>query len=107
MTKDRSLGGYISAHGCPPVLLGSDGVPYTVEILADASPQESGRFGAAVLFVKWSDEQPRPVGHLETEYLTYGDTSDSAKRKLEGLDLREMKRYLDRLIEERKGIVDW
>ncbi len=107
MTEDRSLGEYMSAHGCPPALLGSDGVPYTVEIFADASPLEDGRFGAAVMFVRWSQKQPRPAGHLETDYLAYGDTSEWAKRKLEELDLREIKSYLDRLIENGKGIVDW
>jgi hypothetical protein len=107
MTSDETLGGYFDTHRCPPAFLGSDEKSYSVEVFVDQNPQEDEQYGAAVLFIRWSESGSKPEGHLETDYLTRGDTPEQAKSLLEGLSLLELKVHLDRLIEESKGRHDW
>lgn len=107
MIDDSTLGGYLDLHDRPPAFEGADGSPYSVEIYVGSEPCENGRFGAAVLFVRWSDAGDRPAGHLETDYLAYGDTPGEAGSCLRSLTLHELKDQLDRLIEARKEIPDW
>ena len=107
MTTEQTLGGYVHTHRCPPAFRGSDGVSYTAEIFVDPDPEESGRFGAAMLFIKWSAGSAQPDGHLETAYLAHGETPDEARTFMEGLSLHELKAHLDRLIEERRERPGW
>ena len=107
MTNDETLGGYYDAHHCPPAFLGADGVSYTAEIIVADEPDEGGQYGAAVLFIRWSSENRQPDGHLETGYLTYGDSRDQAILVAEGLTLSEIKEHLDQMIEDRKGRPGW
>ncbi len=89
-------------HARPPAFGGTDGRAYTVSTLIDAdpAPDAHGRFGAALLFVCWADGSERPVGHLETDYLAFGPTADAAVAPLLALPLRDVKRHLDRCIEQ-------
>lgn len=64
----------------------------------DDAPDATGRYGAALLFVRW-DGGERPVGHLETDYLAFGPTPDAALAPLLALTLREVKEHLDRCVE--------
>ena len=107
MTEEETLGGYVDAHRCPPAFRGADGVSYTAEIILDEEPDEGNQFGAAVLFVRWSLDTDQPDGHLETAYLTHGETRAQAKAAVENLTLYELKEYLDRLIEDGKECPDW
>jgi hypothetical protein len=107
MTNDATLGGYVKTHSCPPAFLGHDGFSYTAEVYIDDDSQADGRFGAAVLFIRWPKEGVRPEGHLETGYLEHGDTQEIARSNLERLTLLELKEHLDRLVEESKGRPDW
>jgi len=61
----------------------------------DDEPDARGLFGAALLFVRWSDAGDRPVGHLETDYLFRGATPVDALTSLLRLTLQEVKRHLD------------
>ena len=45
---------------------GADGQPYSVGIYVDDEPDEKGRYGAALLFVRWAPSGDRPIGHVET-----------------------------------------
>ncbi len=65
----------------------------------DDAPDASGRYGAALLFVRWSPAGDRPVGHLETEYLAWGATAAAALAPLLSLSLGDVKQHLDRLID--------
>ncbi len=65
----------------------------------DDAPDASGRYGAALLFVRWSPAGDRPVGHLETEYLAWGATPAAALAPLLALSLGDVKQHLDRLID--------
>jgi hypothetical protein len=64
----------------------------------DDDPDAQGRFGAALLFVRWSSAGERPVGHLETEYLAFGQSPDAAVAPLLDLSLGDVKSHLDRCI---------
>ena len=65
----------------------------------DDAPNAKGLYGAALLFVRWSDSGDRPVGHLETEYLAWGATPAEAMAPVLALTLQEVKRQLDRCID--------
>jgi hypothetical protein len=70
----------------------------------DEAPDAEGRYGAALLFVRWSDAGDRPVAHLETDYLAWGATPAEALAPLAALTLVDVKAHLDRCIElERRG----
>jgi hypothetical protein len=55
----------------------------------------AGLYGAALLFVAWAEGAERPVGHLETAYLTFGVTPEAAEAPLLALPLADIKAQLD------------
>jgi len=93
-----TLGGYQREHRRPPAFGGRDGQAYTVATFVDDDPDPAGRFGAALLFIRWSEAGDRPVGHLETGYLAFGATPDAAVAPLLELPLEDVKAHLDRLL---------
>jgi hypothetical protein len=100
---DTTLGGYQRAHERAPAFGGADGQAYSVATYVDDAPDADGRYGAALLFVRWSDGGDRPVGHLETDYLAFGPTPAEALEPLLALALRDVKAHLDRCIGEHAG----
>ncbi len=98
VTGDSTLGGYLEAHARPPAFEGSDGVAYSAAVYVDDTPDEGGRYGGAVLFVRWSEGGDRPVGHLESAFLVFGDTPEEAAAAVRALSLHEVKAELDRAI---------
>ncbi len=82
-------------HERAPAFGGADGRAYSVGTFVDETPDTHGRYGAALLFVCWSDAGDRPVGHLETEYLASGATPAEALAPLLALTLHELKQHLD------------
>jgi hypothetical protein len=86
-------------HERAPAFAGSDGRSYSVGTFVDDVPDAQGRYGAALLFVRWSDAGDRPVGHLETDYLSRGATPAEALAPLLALTLQDLKRHLDACIE--------
>jgi hypothetical protein len=74
-----------------------------VSIFVDHDPDPAGRFGAALLFIRWSPGGERAVGHLETDYLAFGATADAAQAPVLALTLHEVKTQLDRCIARRSG----
>lgn len=89
-------------HERPPAFGGSDGLAYTVATLVDedAEGPEGGprRFGAALLFVRWSEAGERAVGHLESEYVGLAPTADQALGLLQALTLRQVQDHLEACI---------
>ena len=67
----------------------------------DDTPDGTGRYGAALLFVRWGDGE-RPVGHVETDYLAFGPTPEAARATVLALTLREVKEHLDRCVERQR-----
>ena len=97
---DDTLSGYVSVHGRPPSFQGSDGQAYSVGIFSDDDPDVDGRYGAALLFIRWSSSQ-QPDGHLETHYLARAADPAAAEAELGRLTLEQVKARLDALIAER------
>lgn len=92
-------------HGRAAAFGGSDGAAYSVGIYLPDEPDERGRYGAALLFVRWSPEGDRPVSHLETDYLAWGGTPEEAEERLRLWSLYDVKAALEELI--RRGSPEW
>jgi len=99
---EDTLGGYVAVHGRPPGFTGSDGHPYSVGVFSDDDPGADGRFGAALLFIRWSAGNA-PDGHLESDYLAFADTAGAAEADVGRLSLLDVKRILDALIASHRG----
>jgi hypothetical protein len=104
---DATLGGYQRLHQRPPAFGGSDGRAYSVGILVDDTPDGAGRFGAGILFVRWSPSGDAPDGHVETDWLVFGATQAEAKRAVQAMTLQEIKDHLDRAVRARQQEPDW
>jgi hypothetical protein len=99
--SEFTLGGYMRQHDRAAAFGGSDGKPYSVAIWVDDEPDERGRYGAALVFVRWSDAGDRPVGHVESPILATGATPDEARARLEAWNLYDVKQALDEAIAAR------
>jgi len=69
----------------------------------DDAPNANGLYGAALLFVRWSEAGDRPVGHVESEYLAWGETPAAALAPVLALTLQDVKQHLDRCIDAARG----
>ena len=101
--NDFTLGGYMQKHDRAAAFGGSDGRAYSVAIYVEEEPDARGRFGAALLFVRWSEAGDRPVGHLETETLVWGRSPEEAAERLKALSLYDVKAALDEAIAQAPG----
>lgn len=97
--SDETLGGYVKVHGRPPAFEGPDGRAYSVGVFSDDDPGADGRYGASLLFLRWSAEQ-QPEGHLESDYLARADSAAAAEEEVGRMRLIDVKRKLDALILE-------
>lgn len=103
---ESTIGGYAAVHDRPAAFEGSDGFSYSVELLAEATPEEATPWAAFFLFIKWARLGAQtPEGHLETEYLATGATEREALDRLGRTPLDDVKRLLDALIAEQRGNV--
>lgn len=102
---DATLRGYEAVHGRPPGFEGSDGRSYSAGVFSEDDPGPDGRYGAALIFVRWSPAN-QADGHLETGFLAYDADATRAEEAVGGLTLEEVKRHLDRLIAERPPAAD-
>ena len=100
IAEDDTLAGYVAMHGRPPAFEGSDGRAYSVGVFSDDDPQPDGRYGASLLFLRWS-ETSAPDGHLESDYLAWDRDPSAAEAAVNRLSLLEVKQMLDRLIARR------
>ncbi|HOX19323.1 MAG TPA: hypothetical protein PLI70_00225 [Gemmatimonadales bacterium] len=100
---EATLGGYMAQHGRAAAFGGSDGHAYSVGLYVDDEPDQRGRFGAALLFVRWDAAGAAPVGHVETEFLAWGRTPEEAEERLKALSLYDVKAALDQAIAGQPG----
>lgn len=70
-------------------------------IWVDEEPDDRGRFGAALLFVRWSGDGSRPVGSVESGALATGRTRAEAEERVKALSLYDVKAALDAAIAAR------
>ncbi len=90
-----TLGGYMEKHDRAAAFAGNDGEPYSVGIFVEEDPDELGRFGASLLFVRWSRAGDRPVGHVESQVLVWGRTAEEAEDRIKAISLYDVKAALD------------
>ena len=100
---EATLGGYMAQHGRAAAFGGSDGHAYSVGLYVDDAPDAKGRFGAALLFVRWDAAGAAPAGHDETEFLAWGRTPLEAEERLKALSLYDVKAALDEAIARSPG----
>jgi hypothetical protein len=96
-----TLGGYLTRHERSPAFGGSDGQPYSVAIWVDEEPDPRGRYGAALLFVRWSPGGERPIGTVESPALAWGRSPEEAEARVRALSLYDVKAALDAAIAAR------
>ncbi|MBA3889244.1 MAG: hypothetical protein H0X64_01830 [Gemmatimonadaceae bacterium] len=98
----NTLGGYAAVHDRPAAFEGADGFSYSVEILADEIA--GSRWGAYLLFVKWSRiGASSPMGHLESEYIAQDASETAAVLAVGRMTLTEVTTVLDAMIIAREG----
>lgn len=107
IVDDDTYGGYLARHDRPPAFEGCDGRPYSVGVLIEEVADGAGRYGAAFVFVRWSDAGDRPAGHVETSFLRFGATPVEAESGLHAMSLFDVKGELDRAITAREALGDW
>jgi hypothetical protein len=100
IADEGTLAGYVTVHGRPPAFEGKDGRAYSVGIFSDDDPGPDGRYGASLIFIRWSASQ-EPDGHLETEYLARAADPAVAEAEVGRMALEEVKAALDGLIAAR------
>ncbi len=91
----------MAVHDRPAAFEGSEGRSYSVDIATDDTGDPARPFGAYLLFIQWSIGDPVPSGHLETGFLAYGETEESARGAVAALSLQEVRSRLDACIRER------
>ena len=96
--SELTLGGYMAKHDRAAAFGGRDGQAYSVAVYVDEEPDLRGLYGAALLFVRWSPNGDRPVGHVETESLAWGRSAAEAAERLKALSLYDVKAALDEAI---------
>ena len=96
--SELTLGGYMEKHDRAAAFAGNDGEPYSVGIFVEESPDELGRYGASLLFVRWSRAGDRPVGHVESQVLARGRTPEEAEDRIKAISLYDVKAALDEAI---------
>lgn len=97
IVDEGTLSGYVTVHGRPPAFEGVDGRAYSVGVFSDDDPGPDGRYGASLIFIRWSASQ-EPDGHLETEYLARAEDPAVAEAEVGRMALEEVKAALDALI---------
>jgi hypothetical protein len=93
----------MATHDRAAAFTGSDGLPYSVALWIDDEPDDRGRYGAALLFVRWTAAGDTPDGHLESDYLARGATVEEARERLGALSLYDVKAILDELITKKSA----
>ena len=100
----NTIGGYAAAHARPAAFEGSDGLSYSVEIVASPTGEPEHPWGAWLLFVQWARVGgASPTGHLETDFLAEADTETDARAIVGALSLGQVRAALHALIAERAG----
>ena len=100
---ESTLGGYMAVHDRPAAFEGSDGISYSVEILAEKVTDALGLWGAYLLFLRWARIGEQVVeGHLETDFLAWADDEAEARARVGRMPLGEVKSVLEGLLSARR-----
>lgn len=100
----NTIGGYMRVHARPAAFEGSDGLSYSVAIEVDATGEADRPYGAYFLFPRWRRIGAQGVdGHLESDYLAWGETPDAAREALGAWSLADVRALLEATIESLAG----
>lgn len=98
----NTIGGYIAVHDRPAAFEGADGMSYSVELAADETGDERRPYGAYFMFLRWRRMGEQGVeGHLESEFLAYGNTESDALASLGAFSLAAVREQLETLLASR------
>jgi len=97
----NTVGGYTAVHARPPAFEGKDGISYSVEVMTDSTGDTARPFGGYLLFVRWGVGDPVATGHVETDFLVYGQSDDEARQKMGAMLLNDAVAELNRGIDKR------
>lgn len=101
----NTIGGYRLVHDRPAAFEGSDGMSYSVELLAEETGEPGRAWGACLLFLRWKRIGEQGIeGHLETDWLAHGDTADDALERLSAWPLSAAREQLEALLAERRQV---
>ena len=95
---DTTLGGYFSVHDRPPAWEGSDGHPYTVSFETEKTADLSAPWEGYLVFPRWAQNGVGVVGHVETPTIVRDRSEDAVLEALGGLDLHDVKEFLETAI---------
>lgn len=94
----------MAVHDRPAAFEGSDGMSYSVEIMAGRTGEPGRPWGAFLLFLRWRRMGEQGVeGHLETDFLVHGATESEARARLGVIPLLEAKQALENLVRRDYG----
>ncbi len=100
----NTIGGYMRVHARPAAFEGPDGLSYSVAIEVDATGEADRPYGAYFLFPRWRRIGSQGVdGHLESDYLAWGETADAARDALGAWPLADVRALLEATIESLSG----
>lgn len=100
----NTIGGYMRVHARPAAFEGPDGLSYSVAIEVDATGEADRPYGAYFLFPRWRRIGAQGVdGHLESDYLAWGETADAARDALGAWPLADVRALLEATIESLSG----
>lgn len=92
----NTIGGYGRVHARPAAFEGSDGYSYSVALHVDETGEPAHPYGACFLFLRWRRLGAQGVeGHLETDWLAWGDTAEEARDALGAWPLAEVRTVLE------------
>ena len=94
----NTIGGYRAVHDRPAAFEGTDGASYSVELAASETGERERPWGAYLLFIRWSQGDPTPAGHLESDFLAYGADEAEAIARIGAMTLGDVRAQLDALI---------
>ncbi len=90
----------MAVHARPAAFDGPDGLPYSVDLLCDTTGDPARPWGGALLFLRWRRiGEPGIDGHLESDFIVFGDSEAAVRSALGALPLDEVKATLDRLVD--------
>jgi hypothetical protein len=88
-------------HDRPPAFEGVDGLPYTVSIEIEKTPDLAKPFAGFLVFPRWAETGVGIVGHVETPILWEGKSREAVLREAGSLSLPRVKEELDEAIRRR------
>ena len=99
----NTIGGYRAVHDRPAAFEGRDGSSYSVELAAAETGERGRPWGAYLLFIRWSQGDPTPAGHLETDFLEFGESEQEAIGALGAMKLGDVRAHLETLVAKDRG----